>query len=66
MYHLEDLSDDRTLRLIYANPATEQMIGLKPADVEGKTLDDNFPRLRAMNVPQRYAEVVRSQQFPLP
>ncbi|MBK9391990.1 MAG: PAS domain-containing protein [Bacteroidetes bacterium] len=60
IYHLEDIDDDRTLRMKYANPATESMTGVKAVDIIGKTLDENFPYLRDMNFPQRYAEVVRS------
>jgi PAS domain S-box-containing protein len=60
IYHLEDADDDTTLRMIYANPATEAMTGVKPADLIGRSLDENFPNLRAMNFPKRYAEVVRS------
>jgi len=60
IYHLEDINDDRTLRMKYANPATETMTGVKAVDIIGKTLDENFPYLRDLNFPQRYAEVVRS------
>jgi PAS domain S-box-containing protein len=62
LYRLEDKEDDRTLRMIYANPATETMTGLARSDIIGKTLDENFPGLRQMNVPQRYADVVRTQE----
>ncbi|MBP1709950.1 MAG: multi-sensor signal transduction histidine kinase, partial [Deltaproteobacteria bacterium] len=61
LYHLEDVSDDRTLRMMYANPAVKALTGLGPEDVVGRTLDENFPGLRAQGIPQRYAEVVRSQ-----
>jgi PAS domain S-box-containing protein len=61
VYHLEDLEDDSTLRMTYANPTTELMTGLKVQDVLGHTLDENFPYLRDLNVPQRYADVVRSK-----
>ncbi len=61
LYRLEDLSDDRTLRMVYANPAVKSLTGLGPEDVFGKTLDENFPGLRAQGIPQRYAEVVRTQ-----
>ncbi|WP_341328872.1 PAS domain-containing protein [Methylotuvimicrobium sp. KM2] len=61
IYHQEDVSDDRTLRMIYANPIVKTLTGLSPEDVVGKTLDENFPGLRAKGIPQRYAEVVRSQ-----
>ena len=61
LYHLEDTSDDRTLRMVYANPAVKTLTGLGPEDVVGKTLDENFPGLRSQGIPQRYAEVVRTQ-----
>ena len=61
LYHLENLADDRTLRMVYANPAVKRLTGLGPEDIVGKTLDENFPGLRAKGIPQRYAEVVRSQ-----
>jgi PAS domain S-box-containing protein len=60
VYHLEDIDDDRTLRLISANPAAEVMTGVKASDIIGNTLDENFPYLRKMGFPQRYAEVVRN------
>ncbi len=59
--HLEDVSDDRSLRMVYANPMVRTLTGLVLEDVIGKTLDESFPGLRAKGVPQRYAEVVRSQ-----
>lgn len=55
------MSDDRTLRMVYANPAVKTLTGLGPEDVVGKTLDENCPGLRAKGIPQRYAEVVRRQ-----
>ncbi len=61
LYHLEDLSDDRTLRMVYANPAVKTLTDLGPEEVVGKTLDENFPGLRALGMPQRFAEVVRTQ-----
>ena len=60
IYRLESLDDDRTLRMIAANPASEEFTGVSSKNVLGKTLDDNFPGLRRMGIPQRYAEVVRS------
>ena len=62
IYHLEDISDDASLRMIAANPASEKMTGVSPSDTIGKTLDENFPGLRAEGIPQKYAEVVRSQK----
>jgi rsbT co-antagonist protein RsbR len=62
VYHLEDLDDDRTLRMIAANPVVEQLTGVAPANIVGNTLDENFPGLREQGIPQAYAEVVRSGQ----
>lgn len=59
VYRLEDRQDDRTLRMVAANPIVEEMTGVSPAHVIGKTLDENFPGLREQGVPQAYAGVVR-------
>ncbi len=63
IYHLEDPSDDRTLRMVYANPASEKLSRYKVADIVGKTLDESFPALREMNVPQRYAKVALTKEI---
>ena len=62
IYQLEDPEDDRTLRMISANPATEILTGIPVENVIGKTIDENFPGLREKNIPQQYANVVRSQK----
>jgi PAS domain S-box-containing protein len=62
IYHLEQIDDDRTLRMVLANPASEQLSGFKAVDVVGRTLDESFPFLRTMQIPQRYAAVIRSGQ----
>ncbi len=62
IYHLEDINDDRTLRMVAANPATEKLTGVAVKNIIGKTLDENFPGLREKGIPQKYAEVVRSQK----
>ncbi len=62
VYQLEELADDRTLRMIAANPVVEQLTGLPPAKIVGNTLDQNFPGLRDQGVPQAFAEVIRSGQ----
>ena len=62
IYHLEDLEDDGTLRMISANPASEKLTGVPPSEVIGKTLDENFPGLRKKGIPQKYAELIRSQE----
>jgi PAS domain S-box-containing protein len=62
IYQLEDINDDRSLRMVYANKASEMYTGINPEAIIGKTLDDNFPGLREKDVPQKYADVVRSQK----
>lgn len=61
IYKLESPDDDRTLTMIAANPASEKLTGVPVEEVIGKTLDENFPGLREKGVPQKYAEVVRTQ-----
>ncbi len=60
IYQLEDLDDDRSLRMVDANLAVAQLTGVPPEAVIGKTLDENFPGLREQGVPQAYANVVRT------
>lgn len=62
IYQLEDIEDDRTLRMISANHASEEIIGIRNEDIIGQTLDDSFPGLRDKGIPQQYAEVIRSGQ----
>ncbi|MFN8256054.1 MAG: PAS domain S-box protein [Bacteroidales bacterium] len=62
LYHLENIEDDRTLRMVYANPAVKELTGVGPEDIIGKTIDENFPGLRDMGIPGRYAEVVRNNR----
>ncbi|WP_437671287.1 PAS domain-containing protein [Sorangium sp. So ce131] len=60
IHSLDDPADDRSLRCLYVNAAAEQ-ISRKPAgEVVGRTMDENFPRLRDIGVPQRFAELIRS------
>ena len=58
IYYLEDLHDDRTLRMIATNSAASEFTGLPMESVIGRTLDENFPNLREKGIPQVYAEVV--------
>lgn len=58
VYRLEDLDDDRTLRMIAANPAVEALTGVSPQQIIGRTLDENFPGLREQGIPQAYAQVI--------
>ncbi len=60
LYQLENLDDDRSLRMIVTNPAASLFTGVAMEEVLGKTLDENFPGLREKGIPQLYAEIVRS------
>ena len=60
VYQLEDPQDDRTLRMLDANPMVGTLAGVEPSAVIGKTLDKNFPGLREQGIPQAYAQVINS------
>ncbi|NJO07737.1 MAG: PAS domain-containing protein [Chloroflexaceae bacterium] len=60
VYHMEDINDDTTLRLIDANPTSEHLTGVASVGTIGRTLDETSPDLRAQGIPQLYASVVRS------
>jgi PAS domain S-box-containing protein len=62
IYHLEDIHDDRTLRLVKVNPASSVLTGSDTNIMVGKTIDEAFPYLRELNIPQKYARVVRTQK----
>lgn len=59
-YRLEDLSDDRTLRLMTTNPAATAALGVTENSLTGMCIDDIAPDLRERGIPQRLAEVVRT------
>ncbi len=61
IYRLDDLNDDRTLRMVAANPASTKLIGIEKDKMIGRRIDELFPLLRQKKIPQQYAEVVRSQ-----
>jgi PAS domain S-box-containing protein len=61
IYHLENIDDDRTLRMIAVNPAAERLIGMPAKEVLGKTIDESFPGLREKGIPADYANVVRTR-----
>ncbi|MBN2011316.1 PAS domain S-box protein [candidate division KSB1 bacterium] len=60
VYHLEDVNNDRTLRMTAANDAASQYTGVSIESMIGRTLDENFPGLRELGIPQKYAEVIRT------
>lgn len=62
VFHLENREDDHSFRLISANPAALLFSDTTAEEVVGKTLDEGFPNLREQGIPQKYAEVVRTQE----
>jgi len=60
VYELEDLDDDRSLRMIAANPAAAAFTGVEAEDLVGRTIDECFPGFRGKGITARFAEVVRS------
>lgn len=60
VYQLEDLADDRSLRVLVMNAEAERLLGVSKEDILGRTIDEAFPGLRAASVPQLFAAVVRS------
>jgi PAS domain S-box-containing protein len=62
IYQLEDINNDRTLRMLAANPTAAQFTGVPAESIAGKTIDENFPGWREKGLPQTFAEVVRSGQ----
>jgi PAS domain S-box-containing protein len=62
IFKLEDWNDDRSLRMVFANPVSAEFTGVGVEDVVGKTLDENFPGLRIKGLPQKIANVVRTKQ----
>jgi PAS domain S-box-containing protein len=62
VYHMEDLADDRSLRVLVVNAEGERLLGVSKEEILGRTLDEAFPGLRAASVPQLFAAVVRTEQ----
>lgn len=60
VYHLENRSDDHSLRMVSANAASTMVLGLNREEIIGKTIDEIFPNLRRQGIPQKFADVVRS------
>lgn len=59
IYRLEDPEDDRSLRMISANRASEMITGIPNETLIGNLIDENFPASRENRIPQAYASVVR-------
>ncbi len=60
IYKMENLDDDKSLRIIASNQFSTEVTGINPEDKLGKFIDDVFPHLRNMGIPQELARVVNS------
>lgn len=60
VWQLENVDDIKTYKLIAANTAATQCTGVALGDLIGKTMTECFSNLMGTEVPQIYAEVVRS------
>jgi two-component system, cell cycle sensor histidine kinase and response regulator CckA len=60
VYHLDDVTDDRSLRLVAANPAAEKLLGIPNVHALGMTIDQIFPKLRERGIPAVIADVARN------
>jgi PAS domain S-box-containing protein len=60
VWRLENADDAGPLRLIFSNPAAEQITGLVRKAVLGRTLTEVFPKLLDTEFPKMCAEVVQS------
>ncbi len=60
VYELEDLSDDRSLRLVAYNKSSVQLSGAELSGKIGLYIDEIFPQLRKLGIPKRFADVVRT------
>lgn len=67
LWHLEDLSDINTFRLLGANPASSEATGYPMLTFVGKTMPEAFPALYATPLPRLYLDAIRTgktQEFP--
>ncbi len=64
VWHLEDLNDIASFRLVQANPAANQLLGIDLQPEIGQRMVECFPRILETTLPivEQYLEVVRSQQ----
>ncbi|MBT8402083.1 MAG: PAS domain-containing protein [Rhodothermia bacterium] len=62
IYHLEDITDFQSLRLLYTNKAASEFTGADLSALEGKRILDAFPGLAEGELPEAYADVVRNKR----
>lgn len=62
VYQLEDPAAASSLKLVYANKQASRYTGSDLSQSVGKYLPEAFPALAQTDVPELYAEVVRTKQ----
>ncbi len=60
IFHLENPAEDSSLRVVAANQAAVELLGIPKEDVVGRTIYESFPALREMELAKTYADVVRN------
>jgi hypothetical protein len=62
IYHLQDVDDFRSLKLVYANKEAARSTGLAVEQRLGQRILDAFPPLANTKIPQTFREVVITQE----
>lgn len=62
IFHMEDLDDPNSLRLVYANKAASDYTDADLTKLVGKRIIDAFPGLEGTYIPPVYADVVRTKR----
>jgi hypothetical protein len=62
IYHLEDIDDPGTLRLLYANKEASRCTGADLQPLIGRYIHDAFPSLEGTEIPQAFRDVVVAGQ----
>ncbi len=68
IYHMEDLAEPASLRLIYANGEASRSTGADLQNMVGRRIFNAFPNLESTEVPGVFADVVnrKESRFPMP
>ena len=62
IYHMEDLEEPASLKLIYANKEASKSTGTDLRQMIGKPILEAFPNLRQSQIPQLFSEVANSKE----
>jgi PAS domain S-box-containing protein len=62
VFHLDEYTDDGSLRLVNINPALAETFGMSRRDLVGHLVDEIFPNLKNNGIREKLANVVRTGQ----